>query len=148
MTERERTQATARFCGYCGERLPDLGAGATGACPNCRRLFAAPPDRGKGPWDGAGRERGAGGERPGGAGRAGAEWSQGASWSGTAAGDPMVAALSGALIPSAGQVVNGQFLKGFLVFLTCWLVVPYLLGIIDAYITAWNRRGSLPEKGD
>jgi predicted RNA-binding Zn-ribbon protein involved in translation (DUF1610 family) len=51
------------------------------------------------------------------------------------AGTPWIAALLG-LVPGAGQVYNGQFLKGFFVLATCFLVVPWIFGIIDAYRTA------------
>ena len=50
--------------------------------------------------------------------------------------DPVLAALLSAVLPGAGQIYNLQLLKGALVFFTCWLVVPYFLGILDAYLTA------------
>lgn len=106
------------FCGYCGERLPDLGEGAWGSCPRCRRVFGErrrrrPPP----PPLEVGRE---GRALP----------------SGPPLRDPVLAALFSAVLPGLGQVYNLQFLKGMFVFLTCWLVVPYFLGILDAYLTA------------
>jgi TM2 domain-containing membrane protein YozV len=50
--------------------------------------------------------------------------------------DPVLAALLSTVIPGAGQVYNLQFLKGLLVFLSCWLIIPYFLGIFDAYVTS------------
>ena len=50
--------------------------------------------------------------------------------------DPVLSALLSAVIPGAGQVYNLQFFKGLFVFLTCWLIIPYFLGIFDAYLTA------------
>lgn len=49
---------------------------------------------------------------------------------------PKAAALLSLFLPGAGQVYNGQFLKGFLILATCWLIVPWGFGIIDAYRTA------------
>src|SRR5215472_11673327 len=57
--------------------------------------------------------------------------------------NPGVAMLLSILIPGAGQLYNGQLGKGILVLLTCWLVIPYIYGIIDAWRTAEriNRYG-------
>ncbi len=51
------------------------------------------------------------------------------------------AALLSLFIPGAGQVYNGRFFRGVLVFATCWLIVPWVFGVIDAYGTA--RRAEL-----
>lgn len=57
---------------------------------------------------------------------------------------PDMAALLSAVIPGLGQVYNGQFLKGALIGATCWLILPWLVGIIDASVVAdrINRRQS------
>ena len=56
--------------------------------------------------------------------------------------DPTLASLLSVILPGAGQVYNGQFLKGIFIFLTCWLIVPWLFGILDAYVTA--KRNNAP----
>lgn len=48
---------------------------------------------------------------------------------------PIVAALW-SFIPGIGQVYNGQVIKGVIIFLTSWLIIPWLYGIWDAYIVA------------
>jgi hypothetical protein len=57
--------------------------------------------------------------------------------------NPGVAMLLSILIPGGGQFYNGELGKGTLVLLTCWLVIPYIYGIIDAWRTAQriNRYG-------
>lgn len=46
--------------------------------------------------------------------------------------DPLLAVLL-AVFPGAGQVYCGRFLRGFLVLLTFFLIVPYLWSFFDAY---------------
>lgn len=119
-----------QFCGYCGERLPDLGEGQSGSCPSCKRIFGrrkkvrrpAPPPIKPITHD---------------------EWLFRQSMQPTIQPvdsyrfkDPVLAALLSAVIPGAGQIYNTQLLKGLLIFCTCWLVIPYFLGIFDAYVTA------------
>ncbi len=41
-----------------------------------------------------------------------------------------------AVVPGAGQALNGELGKGLLVLLTFWLVVPWIWGIADAWRTA------------
>ncbi|MBU0755120.1 MAG: protein kinase [Planctomycetes bacterium] len=50
------------------------------------------------------------------------------------------------IIPGMGQVYNGDFMKGFLILLTCWLILPWALGVLDAYFKARmiNRRAGFP----
>lgn len=45
---------------------------------------------------------------------------------------PEIAALLSALVPGMGQAYNGQPVKGFLVAATCWLILPWAAGVIDA----------------
>jgi hypothetical protein len=59
--------------------------------------------------------------------------------------NPLLAAgLS--LVPGVGQVFNGQASKGIVIFLTSWLIGPWIYGIYDAYQTALriNRREIVP----
>lgn len=49
---------------------------------------------------------------------------------------PSLAAILSLIIGGLGQVYNGQIGKGILIFLTSWLVIPWIIGIIDAYKTA------------
>ena len=53
------------------------------------------------------------------------------------------AGLLSLVLPGAGQVFNGQFLRGVLIFATSWLIIPWLFGVIDAYGTA--RRAELAQ---
>lgn len=114
----------ALFCGYCGERLPDLGDGLLGACPTCKKSYGRkktvklPPPPPPPSHD---------------------DWLFHQSMYSThdpRFKDPVLAALFSAVLPGAGQLYNAQFLKGLLIFITCWLVIPYFLGIFDAYVTA------------
>lgn len=50
--------------------------------------------------------------------------------------NPVIAALLSFIIAGAGQIYNGQIGKGVLIFLTAWLVIPWIYGIFDAYNTA------------
>jgi hypothetical protein len=48
----------------------------------------------------------------------------------------MTAGLLSFLLPGAGQVFNGQLFRGLVIFGTCWLIVPWIFGVIDAYCSA------------
>lgn len=50
--------------------------------------------------------------------------------------NPFVAAVLAALVPGTGQIYNGQIGKGVLVFFSCWLIIPWIYGIADAFLTA------------
>jgi TM2 domain-containing membrane protein YozV len=50
--------------------------------------------------------------------------------------NPWVAAISSLLLPGIGQVYNGQVSKGIIIFLSCWLIIPWIYGVVDAFITA------------
>jgi hypothetical protein len=56
--------------------------------------------------------------------------------------DPVLAAILSTIFPGLGQFYLGFFLKGLVILLTCFLVLPWLYGIFDAYGTAKriNRR--------
>ena len=51
---------------------------------------------------------------------------------------PALAAILSFLIAGVGQIYNGQIGKGLLIFFTSWLIIPWIIGIFDAYKTA-NR---------
>ena len=58
-----------------------------------------------------------------------------------------LAAILSFLIPGLGQIYNGQVRKGFLIFFTAWLVIPWVIGIIDAYSVAKKiSQGTLEAK--
>ena len=105
------------FCGYCGVRLPETSV-ALETCPSCSTEFrdsrptAVPPPPPSPTFSSFADE-----DPP-------------------RSRDPAIASIFGVVLPGAGQVYNGQFFKGLFVFATCWLVVPWLFGILDAYITA------------
>lgn len=50
--------------------------------------------------------------------------------------NPVVAAVLSFFFPGVGQVYNGQIGKAAFVFFTWWLFIPWIYGIIDAYLTA------------
>lgn len=56
--------------------------------------------------------------------------------------DPFLAAALALIFPGAGQIYNGHVLKAALVFLTSPLVVPWLLGVLDAYLSARRSSGT------
>lgn len=45
---------------------------------------------------------------------------------------PVAACIFGLLVPGMGQAYNREWKKGALVYLTGWLVVPWIWGIVDA----------------
>ena len=49
---------------------------------------------------------------------------------------PALAAILSFVIAGLGQIYNGQIGKGLLIFFTCWLIIPWIIGIFDAYKTA------------
>lgn len=49
---------------------------------------------------------------------------------------PALAAVLSFAIAGLGQIYNGQIGKGLLIFFTGWLIVPWIIGIFDAYNTA------------
>ncbi len=49
---------------------------------------------------------------------------------------PLTALLFGLFVPGLGQVYNGDWCKGVAIFLTGWLILPWLYGIVDAIINA------------
>jgi len=49
---------------------------------------------------------------------------------------PELAATLSFVVAGLGQFYNGQAAKGILIFLTSWLIFPWIIGIIDAYNTA------------
>lgn len=103
------------FCGHCGERLPPFGA-ALGVCAPCARsfpAFAREARRAAGPPVRAADPK-----------------------------DPALATILSIVLPGGGQAYNGQFLKAFLVFVTSPLVVPWVIGVADAFLSARkiNRR--------
>ena len=134
--KREKTEIES-FCGYCGERLPSLDFGAAGVCPKCSRLYQNGPE--PQPQSQA-KAKVVSVETPG-----EKPWYdrtlRAVAWD-LAQGpkpfyrDPILAALLSTVFPGAGQVYNHQFLKGILILVTSWLVIPYFVGIIDAFITA------------
>lgn len=52
--------------------------------------------------------------------------------------NPGVAMLLSIVFPGGGQFYNGHAGKGILILCTCWLVIPWIWGIFDAYSCA-NR---------
>jgi TM2 domain-containing membrane protein YozV len=42
----------------------------------------------------------------------------------------------GFFVPGLGQIYNGDWAKGVVIFLTGWLILPWLYGVIDAVLVA------------
>jgi len=102
----------ADFCGHCGERLPPFGAGL-GYCSSCAREFKNVL-----------RQR-APAPEPVYYGRLD-EFPK----------DPLLATILSAIFPGGGQVYNGHLFKALVIFVTSPLVVPWLIGIADAFFSA------------
>ncbi len=49
---------------------------------------------------------------------------------------PALAAILSFIIAGLGQMYNGQVFKGLVIFVTSLLVIPWIIGIFDAYFTA------------
>jgi len=47
--------------------------------------------------------------------------------------NPGLALVLSIIFPGGGQFYNGHAGKGILVFLTCWLFIPYIWSWFDAY---------------
>ncbi|MFH1753609.1 MAG: hypothetical protein ABH875_05445 [Candidatus Omnitrophota bacterium] len=60
---------------------------------------------------------------------------------------PALAAILSFIIGGAGQMYNGETGKGILIFFTSWLVIPWLYGIFNAYLTAKKiKEGAITPK--
>jgi hypothetical protein len=49
---------------------------------------------------------------------------------------PLTALLFGLLVPGLGQLYNGDYLKAVIIFLTGWLLLPWVYGLFDAVLVA------------
>ncbi len=49
---------------------------------------------------------------------------------------PVLAVVLSAIFSGLGQIYNGQVGKGVLLFFTGWLIIPWVIGIFDAYKVA------------
>ena len=49
---------------------------------------------------------------------------------------PALAAILSFIVSGMGQIYNGQIGKGILIFFTGWLIIPWIIGIFDAYSVA------------
>jgi predicted RNA-binding Zn-ribbon protein involved in translation (DUF1610 family) len=52
---------------------------------------------------------------------------------------PWAHALASLVLPGAGQALNGEPGKAVVFLLTCWLIVPWILGVGDAWRVARRR---------
>lgn len=96
------------FCGHCGDRLPAYGS-ELGFCGGCARRFKKVVHAPRAlPLSG------------------GLAYPK----------DPLLALVLAAVFPGAGQVYNGHFIKAVLVFVLAPLVLPWLIGIADAFFSA------------
>ncbi|CUU02485.1 MAG: hypothetical protein N2045_11690 [Fimbriimonadales bacterium] len=61
---------------------------------------------------------------------------------------PLAAFFFGLLVPGLGQIYNGEYLKGVLILLTGWLILPWIYGIVDAVVIAQAiAEGRRPAQG-
>ncbi|MDD1741736.1 MAG: hypothetical protein LUQ47_00225 [Methanotrichaceae archaeon] len=51
--------------------------------------------------------------------------------------------LIAVFIPGGGQIYLSQYLKGVLILIFSWLVIPWLYGIYDAHMTASKYNNEL-----
>ncbi|MCX7968916.1 MAG: hypothetical protein N3B10_10605 [Armatimonadetes bacterium] len=58
---------------------------------------------------------------------------------------PWLALLFSFLVPGMGQVYNGDWRKGAVIFMTGWLVFPWIYGIVDAVTVANEIRNGVRE---
>ena len=102
------------FCDHCGERLPRFGA-KLGFCTPCAQSFRKvlkqrPTTYGAVPPPPTPDPvRGK---------------------------DPLLSLVLSTVFPGGGQIYNGHFIKAGLVFVTAPLVIPWLIGIADAYFSS------------
>lgn len=60
---------------------------------------------------------------------------------------PVLAVILSSVVGGLGQIYNGQYAKGLLIFFTSWLVIPWVIGIADAYRTAVKiKNGLIPRQ--
>jgi predicted RNA-binding Zn-ribbon protein involved in translation (DUF1610 family) len=52
---------------------------------------------------------------------------------------PWTHAAASLVLPGAGQAMNGEPGKAIAVLLTCWLIVPWIIGVVDAWRVARRR---------
>jgi predicted RNA-binding Zn-ribbon protein involved in translation (DUF1610 family) len=52
---------------------------------------------------------------------------------------PWLQALASLLVPGLGQALQGRLLLGVVILLTSWLIVPWFLGVVDAWRVARQR---------
>ncbi|NPA62819.1 MAG: TM2 domain-containing protein [Methanococci archaeon] len=54
-----------------------------------------------------------------------------------------IAVLLSFFIPGAGQMYLGKVGKGIILLLTCWLIIPWIYSIYDAYKSAKDYNAQL-----
>ena len=118
------------FCGHCGDRLPEYG-GKLGFCPPCAKRFKSVL-RDREPSDYQRSETPPPPPPPPYRASVGMDQTK----------DPLLATILSSLVPGGGQVYNGHFLKAVLVFCTSPFVIPWLIGIVDAFFSARRHNQS------
>ena len=106
------------FCGHCGIKLPAFGS-RLGYCEKCAKKYRRVVDPAP---DGTASATMSGART----GRIADDFGK----------DPLLAGVLSAVFPGGGQVYNGHFLKGLLVLCTSPLVIPWLIGVVDAFFSA------------
>lgn len=112
------------FCGHCGDRLPPFGADL-GFCAGCASRFRSV--FGKESRDRVARSFAA---RP------------------KSSRDPWLAAALALVFPGAGQIYNGHWIKALLVLVTSPFVIPWLIGIVDAYFSANRNNEQIADRSN
>ena len=54
-----------------------------------------------------------------------------------------IAVLLSLIIPGAGQMYLGKVGRGIIILLTCWLIIPWIYGIYEAYKSAKDYNAQL-----
>lgn len=57
--------------------------------------------------------------------------------------NPGLMAGASFVIPGLGQIIMGKLLRGLVILFLCWLVLPWLYGIWDAYNMAKSYNADL-----
>lgn len=110
-----------QFCGHCGDLLPAFGA-RLGFCQPCARQFRRVIHNEKAERAEPRVER--------------TSTVRNYLHVDEFAKDPLLATILSAIFPGGGQVYNGHLFKALLVFVTSPLVIPWLIGIADAFFSA------------
>jgi TM2 domain-containing membrane protein YozV len=122
------------FCGHCGERLPPFGADL-GYCAGCASKYRSVIQPAASRSSEILRE-------------SRAMYSRMSAARAKSIRDPWLAAALALVFPGAGQIYNGHWIKALLVLVTSPLVIPWLIGIVDAFFSANRTNEQIADRSD